>query len=58
MPKEWPLEGHFECGGQGGLLVTPDCLGREFTSRRGYLRRWLAPAIREWVDSPEAETVG
>jgi len=33
MPKEWPLEGHFECGGQGGLLVTPDCLGREFTSR-------------------------
>jgi hypothetical protein len=33
MPTEWPLEGHFECGGQGGLLVTSDCLGREFTSR-------------------------
>ena len=33
MSKEWPLEGHFACGGQG-LLVTPDCsLGREFTSR-------------------------
>ena len=32
MSKEWPLEGHFECGGQG-LLVTPDCLGREFASR-------------------------
>jgi hypothetical protein len=32
MSKEWPLEGHFQCGGQG-LLVTPDCLGREFTSR-------------------------
>jgi hypothetical protein len=32
MSKEWPLEGYFECGGQG-LLVTPDCLGREFASR-------------------------
>lgn len=29
---EWPLEGYFECGGQG-LFVTPDCLGREFASR-------------------------
>ena len=32
MSKEWPLEGYFECGGQG-LLVTPDCLGQQFTSR-------------------------
>jgi hypothetical protein len=34
MPKEWPLEGRFECGGGGrGITLTADCLGREFTSR-------------------------
>lgn len=32
MSNKWPLEGHFECGGQG-LIVRPDCLGREFASR-------------------------
>lgn len=32
MSKEWPLEGHFGCGGSG-LFVTTDCLGRAFTSR-------------------------
>jgi hypothetical protein len=34
MSKEWPLEGYFVCGGGGtGVLMTADCLGREFTSR-------------------------
>jgi hypothetical protein len=32
MSREWPLEGHFKCGGQS-LLVTADCLGQEFASR-------------------------
>jgi hypothetical protein len=35
MSKELPLEGYFACGGDGGrgLFMTPDCLGRDFTSR-------------------------
>ena len=35
MSKELPLEGYFVCGGDGGrgLFMTPDCLGRDFTSR-------------------------
>jgi hypothetical protein len=35
MSKEWPLEESFDGGGIGanGLKMTPDCLGREFTSR-------------------------
>ena len=40
------------------FMSNPSDPPREPDELRGYLRRWLAPAIREWVDSPEAETVG
>jgi hypothetical protein len=33
MPKERPLEVHFTCWGRGGMTMTVDCVGREFTSR-------------------------
>jgi hypothetical protein len=39
MPNERPLEGHFACGGAGGaIMMTADCLGREFKSRNHKLR--------------------
>jgi hypothetical protein len=33
MSKMRPLEGYFVCGSSRGILMTTDCLGREFTSR-------------------------
>lgn len=42
----WPLEGHFACG--SGFLVTPDCLGRRFSSRTAtYELSITLPALYE-----------
>jgi hypothetical protein len=40
------------------FMSNPSDPPREPDELRGYLRRWLAPAIRQWVDSPATETVG
>lgn len=45
-------------GALGTLNRAAPLESRAARSLRGYLRRWLAPAIRQWVDSPATETVG
>jgi hypothetical protein len=39
------------------FMSNPSDPPRDADELRGYLRRWLAPAIREWAHHPASESV-
>ncbi|OBJ00115.1 transcriptional regulator [Mycobacterium alsense] len=40
------------------FMSNPSAPPRDADELRGYLRRWLAPAIREWAERPATDIVG